>query len=229
MTKSFRLFFALAAFCMVVAFAGVSYGQRPIVGGFKKADANSAAVVAAAKFAVNAQNEEDDMNRTFSKVVSAETQVVAGTNYRMCVEVTITGDETETSWAKVVVNQNLKKEYKLTSWSAEDCAPAQEESAKAKPPIAGGYSKADTLSDDVIAAADFAAAEQNKKDDNNLRVVEVKKAEKQVVAGMNYRMCVEVQTGGDEGEKYFANTTVYQNLQQAYSLSRWSKAANCSK
>lgn len=226
MLKNVKVFFALGAFAVVLVCASSSFAQRPILGGYKKADPESAAVVAAGKFAVEAQNEKDESERTFEKVVSAETQVVAGINYRMCVEFTNADDET--AWAKVVVNQDLKKAYKLTSWTMEDCG-ASEESAKAKPPVAGGYSKADTLATDVMAAADFAAAEQNKKDDNNLRVVAVKKAEKQVVAGMNYRLCIEVQTGGDEGEKYFAQTTVYQNLQQAYSLSSWSKAASCGK
>lgn len=228
MLKNLRMFSAIGVFAVLMLCVSVSFAQRPIVGGYKAAPVDADDVIAAADFAAAEQNKKEDRNLRVVEVKSAEKQVVQGTNYRLCLEIQTGGDEGEKFFAKTVVYYDLKKNYKLTSWVEGDCAPKAAASST-RPPIVGGYSKAATEADDVIAAADFAAAEQNKKDDNNLRVIAVKTAEKQVVAGMNYRLCVEVMTGGDEGEKYLAKTVVYQNLQQAYSLTSWAKAATCGK
>ncbi len=57
-------------------------------------------------------------------VHKAERQVVAGSNYRLCLKVLSQGEKggaDVTPFVKVVVYQNLKQEYKLTSWEISDC------------------------------------------------------------------------------------------------------------
>jgi hypothetical protein len=109
-----------AVFGIILSCAGSGLAQK--VGGYKTTPADGADVKAAAEFAVAAQNKIDDFNRTLNEVRSAEKQVVAGINYRMCLKVTLGGDEAEIHFVKVVVYMNLKKEYKLTSWTEEACS-----------------------------------------------------------------------------------------------------------
>ena len=84
--------------------------------------------------------------------------------------------------------------------------------------IAGGYSSADVKSADVKAAAVFAVAKEAKKDRRKLRLVSVAEAEKQVVAGLNYKVCLKVRDGK---KTRTATAVVYQNLKQKLSLSDW--------
>lgn len=97
----------------------------------------------------------------------------------------------------------------------------------------GSYSKADVKSKDVIAAADFAAKTQAKKQKTTIKVVSIDKAKTQVVAGMNYRICMKVsvkkksaKTAADQ----FVTAVVYRNLQNKHSLTNWTAVAegsNC--
>ena len=120
---------ATAAFGIVLACASASYAQ-PKVGGYKVAKTDAPEVVAAAEFAVTAQNEKDDFGRTLISVLSAEHQLVAGTNYRMCLKVKLGGDEGEIHYIKAVVYRDLKQVHKLTSWADDEaCAAKDEEEA----------------------------------------------------------------------------------------------------
>ena len=50
--------------------------------------------------------------------------MAAGTNYRLCLKVTTSGEANEadvTITVKVVVYRNLKGVFSLTSWVEEDC------------------------------------------------------------------------------------------------------------
>ena len=72
------------------------------------------------------------------------------------------------------------------------------------PPISvknlpGGYS-AVGLTDDIKAAAEFAVQEQAKRDAVVLELSDISKAERQIVAGVNYRLDV-VANGADQREK----------------------------
>ncbi len=86
--------------------------------------------------------------------------------------------------------------------------------------IVGGYGDATVTDPQVVKAANFAVTAQKKK---SLKLVSVLKAEQQVVAGMNFRMCLSLSSAGKPEQ---ATATVYQNLQNKYSLSEW-KAGKC--
>ncbi len=116
----------IAAVCFCVAFSCVAAmaQNRPIVGGYKEAKVDDPAVVAAAEFAVEARKEQAGGPLSLVAIKSAEYQVVQGMNYRLCLEVKA-GEETdadvEPQSVQVVVYQNLKREYSLTSWEEKHC------------------------------------------------------------------------------------------------------------
>ena len=89
-------------------------------GGYKSVATDNPRVVAAAEFAVSkrAEKHTEQEGLTLDSIDKAETQVVAGTNFRLCLTVKL---EDETQQVQVVVFQNLKQVYSLTSWTVKDC------------------------------------------------------------------------------------------------------------
>jgi hypothetical protein len=85
-------------------------------------------------------------------------------------------------------------------------------------PLVGGYSSADATSDDVKAAAEFAVRAQAGNESEPLALVTVAQAEKQVVAGLNYRLTLTVTKGKKTVE---AKVVVYHALDSHYQLTSW--------
>jgi Aspartic acid proteinase inhibitor/Sporulation and spore germination len=92
-------------------------------------------------------------------------------------------------------------------------------------PIAGGYSDASVNDPEVIRAARFAVREESRRTGRRVTLVAVRRAEKQVVAGLNFRLLLSVRA---EGTARDARAVVYQNLQNAYSLSSWDSVGGAS-
>ena len=116
------------AFCAVVlglAFgcAVVATGQQ--VGGYRAAAKDDPEVVAAAEFAVGARGEQEGNALSLVSVERAEIQVVAGRNYRLCMEVRAEGDDEESLYVLAVVYQNLQRQYSLKSWEESSCADSE--------------------------------------------------------------------------------------------------------
>lgn len=110
------------ALLVMIAASTVILGQK--LGGYKEIAKDDEGAVAAAEFAVKDQSEKKEMTFKLVSVEKAETQVVAGINYRLCLKVSHQkeGDEAETTQSvRVVVFRSLQKEYSLTSWTEEDC------------------------------------------------------------------------------------------------------------
>ena len=211
-----------SAFAIVLTLASASFAQIK-VGGYKAVSVEDAAVVAAADFALAAQSEKTEVEIELGEIVKAERQVVQGSNYRLCMMVNSGGDEAY--FVQAVVYQDLKRAYKLTSWAESNCG----ETAAVpvvQPIIVGGYSKALKTDAQVISAAKFAASTQSKKEDAEFSVDEIVKAERQVVQGMNYRLCMRVDVEGDE--PIMVSAVVYQDLKRNYKLSSW-MATPCGK
>src|ERR1044072_3219324 len=118
MTRTLRVLLVLAAFAVVFGAATSSPAQK--VGGYKTAPVDAADVKAAAEFAAAAQNKIDDFGRTLIEILSAEKQIVAGVNYRLCLKSKLGGDEGEIHFVRAVVYMDLKKVYKLTSWADDE-------------------------------------------------------------------------------------------------------------
>lgn len=81
--------------------------------------------------------------------------------------------------------------------------------------IVGSYSKTSNADKQVVNAANFAIAAQKTE---SLKLVSILKAEQQVVAGLNFRLCLSLSS---QGKAQQASATVYLNLKNQYSLSSW--------
>lgn len=91
-------------------------------------------------------------------------------------------------------------------------------------PIVGGYKEVAADDPEVQAAAEFAASAQAKKQETTIKLISVEHAERQVVAGMNYRLCLKVEVEDKDNNVDVAQevkVVVYRNLQKAYSLTSW--------
>jgi hypothetical protein len=109
-----------------------AFGQV-ITGGYKAVSTDDAGVTGAADFAVSkrAETNSEQEDLALDSIDKAERQVVAGTNYRLCLTVSI-GDESQQ--VQTVVYESLKQEYKLTSWTVADCAPQSANRSKTNDP-----------------------------------------------------------------------------------------------
>lgn len=88
----------------------------------------------------------------------------------------------------------------------------------------GGYKPVAVTDATVKQVASFAAATEGKKIDRTLKVISINKAEWQVVAGRNYRLCIKVESTGGEDEAdsvFFVQTVVYVDLQDNMKLTSW--------
>jgi hypothetical protein len=112
------------AFNLVVSVAQETQRKPRILGGYSKANTDDADVQAAAEFAVKAQGENQEATINLTSVERAEKQSAAGTNFRLCLNVVIEGENEEdnvSQQVKVVVHRNLKQEFSLTSWEEGEC------------------------------------------------------------------------------------------------------------
>ena len=122
MKREFRSIL-IAIISAVLFSAVVVTAQR--TGGYREIDKADEGAAAAAEFAVKAQSEKQEISYKLVSVEKAETQTVAGINYRLCLKVGHhkQDDDTDaTEFVKVVVFRSLQKEYSLTSWTEEECA-----------------------------------------------------------------------------------------------------------
>lgn len=125
-----KLSLVLGLFCLCLCGSAELNAQPPVVGGYKKASVSDADVASAAAFAVEAAQPKKGAKYSLLAVENAEKQVVAGMNYKLCLNVK-EGDKTENFTA--VVFRDLKQKFSLTSWEmscqASKDAPAKDESA----------------------------------------------------------------------------------------------------
>jgi hypothetical protein len=87
--------------------------------------------------------------------------------------------------------------------------------------VAGGYGDTATDDKDAVKAAAFAIKSESQKTGKRIRLVKILKAEVQVVAGLNFRVCMTVKTGRRKPKTETATVVVYRNLKNVLSLSRW--------
>jgi len=84
--------------------------------------------------------------------------------------------------------------------------------------LAGGYSETSNANPDAVAAARFGIQKERQKLHTRISLVSIKRAEVQVVAGLNYRLCMTVKVKGKTRD---VTAVVYKNLKQKYSLTSW--------
>lgn len=127
MKKSLRTVSILLVFGIIFGGVLTSIGQQrpPMVGGYKKVAADAPEVAAAAAFAVGEQGRKQESTIKLISVERAERQVVAGSNFRMCMKVEIEDKERNViiiQEVKAVVFRNLKNIQALRSWEEADCS-----------------------------------------------------------------------------------------------------------
>lgn len=83
--------------------------------------------------------------------------------------------------------------------------------------IAGGYSDVSKTDKTVVAAANFAVKTQSRKTPS-LNLVSIAAAQRQIVAGSNYQLCLVVNQGKKRQE---AVAVIYRNLQNQFKLTSW--------
>lgn len=89
------------------------------VGGYKALAKTDKGAIAAAEFAANAEGEKTDVAFELGEIVRAESQLVQGMNYRLCMDVSADGEEPIRVQAIVYVD--LKRNYRLMSWTESTC------------------------------------------------------------------------------------------------------------
>lgn len=97
--------------------------------------------------------------------------------------------------------------------------------AEAALPIVGGYQKADTGDKAIRAAADFAVSAAPKP----FTLKEIVSARQQVVAGMNYSLCLRVKApkSGLFARGHLVAAKVFRDLDARYQLTSWQDVKTC--
>jgi hypothetical protein len=88
-------------------------------------------------------------------------------------------------------------------------------------PVVGSYQERPKDDPEVVAAARFAVGEEGRREGAPVSLVAINRAERQVVAGFNYRLRLSVKS---KGEIRDVSAVVYQNLKSEYSLSSWERS-----
>ena len=125
MKNNLRINSLLFALAFAMFGAAQTFGQNtvPMPGGYQKIEATDASAIAAANFAVKVEAKKRKAKIKIVSVNEAERQVVAGTNFRLCLKIELTekNKNTISQIVQTVVFQNLKQKMSLTSWAKSDC------------------------------------------------------------------------------------------------------------
>ena len=90
----------------------------PLLGGYRSLDPDDVDARSAAEYAVSEQKSRTGTDIVLRRIVRAERQVVAGVNYRLCLEVAMASVPAE---VEVIVYRDLQQRASLTGWSTEGC------------------------------------------------------------------------------------------------------------
>ncbi len=101
----------------------------------------------------------------------------------------------------------------INNFSGVSCAAKTREGQ-----LAGAYSETSNDNPDAVAAARVAIQKERQKLHTRISLVSIKRAEVQVVAGLNYRLCMKVKVKGKTRD---VTAVVYKNLKLKYSLTSW--------
>ena len=118
-----RKYALLILFALAVGLNGMATSAQRL-GGYREIDKADEGAATAAEFAVKAESEKKEMAYKLVSIEHAESQTVAGINYRLCLKVGYhkqDDDVDATEFVRVVVYRNLQNQYSLTSWTEENC------------------------------------------------------------------------------------------------------------
>ena len=89
-----------------------------VAGGYGSISTADPMVILAARYAVMSQNTQLSGKYTLKSINKAQAQIVAGTNYHVCL--TLRRDDTIRA-AEAVVYQNLQRKWSVTRWTWNKC------------------------------------------------------------------------------------------------------------
>lgn len=125
MKNNLRKLFVLTVFCMAFGSAVSVFGQNKVAS-YKPISVSDSEVQTAANFAVEKKIAETKWELTLGGISSAEMQTIAGTNYRLCIQITAQrpddDEDSATGYVKTIIHKNLKGEFTITSWELDNCA-----------------------------------------------------------------------------------------------------------
>ncbi|MFD8396673.1 cystatin domain-containing protein [Streptomyces sp. NPDC059680] len=182
----------------LVAAGWTSQGVREsVAGGWTSQDVADRHIREIARWAVGEANREHHLTGSAAyhavSVESAQTQVVAGENYRLQVRV----DRPSAQVVDVVVSERPWDNFRsLTSFTPEKLVAAGWTSQGVRESVAGGWTSQDVADRHIREIARWAVGEANR--EHHLtgsaayHAVSVESAQTQVVAGENYRLQVRV-------------------------------------
>lgn len=95
----------------------------------------------------------------------------------------------------------------------------------------GGYRPVSVSDEGVTDAADFALEIKAEELDEEFSLEGIIKAEKQTVAGTNYRLCLKLYVPAKENETdgvtLYIKTVIFRSLGNEYSIKSWNEVNNC--
>lgn len=231
-----NLFTLLALVTLMAGSALMASAQ--IAGGYSAAAVTDKDVKEAAAFAVSNKNAHSQQSFKLVQILKAERQVVAGMNYMLCMSAT-EGGGTKAETYDAIVYVDLQKKMELSHWAKSDCAgipskpatpkPVPDKPANQKPIKVGGYKTVDPTDERAREAAEWAVRTQGEKDGTGIELMTLVKAEQQVVQGMNYRLCMRVNTEGADEPVSFVEAVIYRNLKKEFKLTSWKGGSTCGK
>ncbi|XP_064602500.1 cathepsin L-like [Liolophura sinensis] len=164
----------------------LSLGDQ-VVGGKMDADVNRKDVKEIADFATSFLSMEKNSAISLVKVVKAQTQVVAGVNYFITIQIQPAGCTVDCKYEECEVSifdQEWTQTRKVVNSSCKTVSPSPH------PAVPLGSESENLEDEDVKNAVNFAVEELNKKSNSLFRanLIELQHAKKQVVAGLKYRL-----------------------------------------
>ncbi|KAK9084673.1 hypothetical protein Sjap_025084 [Stephania japonica] len=153
-----------------------------VLGGFEPIDPKDPHVIEIGRYAVDTHNKQPltcTNNLKFVEVVSAERQILQGTNYRLRIRV-MNGRVQQTYLALIFEDKNGQRA--LNSFKII--------------PLLGAFQLVDPRGPRVVEIGRYAVDEYNKEANKSLVFKSVYAAQVQVVAGRNYELIIKVADGG---------------------------------
>lgn len=94
-----------------------------------------------------------------------------------------------------------------------------------QPPTSGGYTQQSVVDEEVKRIAEEAVKMKSKELQSELFLNAIHKAETQVVAGVNYRLCIETHLPSDQpmtdGVVQYIQVVVYKNISGELKITEW--------
>lgn len=212
---------ALRILTFLLATVVITGGQ--MLGGFKHRDDhhNDPHIREVAQLAIQRIQAERNEQLELVKVVSVQTQVVAGMNYRFVLDTATPSQELHTFEATVYEplggQEPTLSSHKLLP-KAEADQQVESASERSKPALLGAYKDVHTLNSDVQAAAQF-AAEQLSEQSNSLvplKLASVLKARTKVAAGMLFDL--QLKLSQDKAADQIVQVEVQRSLGNSFTL-----------